>query len=119
MSLSDGTALSLDLGFGFWFSVKLDKTAQRNLRDGVSFLALSVMPHYLGVEPLWISSWHSDHSRAAWPPPLHRMAITLCWEIPTNEDWESGWSWPGHSQGSSAWVKLHIHGCCTELCGAI
>lgn len=64
----------------------------------VGSVALTAMPHYLGVEPLWISSWHSDPFRAAWPPPLHQVAITLCWESPANKDWERGWSWPGRSQ---------------------
>lgn len=66
----------------------------------VGNMALAAVPHYLGVGPLWISSWHSEHSGAARPPPLHRVAITLCWESPANKDWEWGWSWPGRSQAA-------------------
>lgn len=54
----------------------------------VGSVALTAVPHYLGVEPLWISSWHGEHSRAARPPPLRGVAITLCWESLANEDWE-------------------------------
>lgn len=104
-------------------------------------MVLTAMPRYLGVEPHWISSWHGEHSRAAWPPPLHRVAITLCRETLANKGWEQGWSLLGHSQEAlpglncmcmvlyrAVWcyVKLYIYicmhtavWCCAVLCGAV
>lgn len=44
----------------------------------VGSMALAAMPHYLGVEPLWISSWHGERSRTA--------GITLSWDSLANKD---------------------------------